>query len=85
MAVKEIAVLDSKATALVRTIVGGNVELVEASVSPATTQVVETPDTGKAFSKVTVAAVTSSIDANIVAENIKSGVTILGVEGTYTG
>lgn len=34
---------------------------------------------------VSVAAVTSAIDANITAENIKSGVTILGVEGTYTG
>ena len=34
---------------------------------------------------VTVNAVTAAIDANIVAGNIKSGVTILGVEGTYTG
>ena len=34
---------------------------------------------------VTVNAVTSAIDDNIVAGNIKSGVTILGVEGTYTG
>ena len=33
---------------------------------------------------VTVNAVTSSIDSNIVAENIKDGVTILGVTGTYT-
>lgn len=33
----------------------------------------------------TVAAVTSSIDSNIVAENIKLGITILGVTGTYTG
>lgn len=37
------------------------------------------------FSPITVAAVTAAIDENIVAENIKSGVTILGVEGTYTG
>lgn len=37
------------------------------------------------FSPITVAAVTAAIDANIIAENIKSGVTILGVEGTYTG
>lgn len=34
---------------------------------------------------VTVKAVTAAIDENIVAGNIKSGVTILGVEGTYTG
>ena len=33
---------------------------------------------------VTVAAVTAAIDENIVAENIKDGVTILGVTGSYT-
>ena len=33
----------------------------------------------------TIGAVTSSIDSNIQAENIKAGVTILGVTGTYTG
>ena len=85
MSVKEIAILDSKAVALLRTVVGSNVELEEVSVNPATTQVIETPEEGKAFSKVTVAAVTSAIDENIAAGNIKSGVTILGVEGTYTG
>lgn len=37
------------------------------------------------FKKVTVKGVTAAIDENIVAGNIKSGVTILGVEGTYTG
>ena len=35
------------------------------------------------LSTVTINAVTSSIDSNIVAENIKGGVTILGVTGTY--
>lgn len=44
-----------------------------------------TPTTGKVFDEVIVNAVTAAIDANIVAENIKAGVTILGVEGTYTG
>lgn len=34
---------------------------------------------------VTVNAVTAAIDENIVAANIKSGVTILGVTGTYDG
>lgn len=34
---------------------------------------------------VTVSAVTATIDENIVAANIKSGVTILGVTGTYDG
>lgn len=33
----------------------------------------------------TISAVTSAIDSNIRAENIKRGVTILGVEGTYDG
>ena len=37
------------------------------------------------LSSVTVAAVTAAIDENIVAGNIKSGVTILGVTGSYTG
>ena len=34
---------------------------------------------------VTVNPVTASIDANLIPENIKAGVTILGVEGTYQG
>lgn len=34
---------------------------------------------------VTVNAVTAAIDDNIVAGNIKDGVTILGVTGSYTG
>lgn len=37
------------------------------------------------FDGVTVYGVTSSIDANITAENIKDGVTILGVTGNYQG
>ena len=41
------------------------------------------PYTG--FGSVSVNAVTASIDSNIVAGNIKSGVTILGVQGTYAG
>lgn len=37
------------------------------------------------YSPVNVSAVTSSIDANITAGNIKDGVTILGVTGNYSG
>jgi len=37
------------------------------------------------YTSVTVNAVTSSIDQNIAAGNIKDGVTILGVTGTYEG
>lgn len=37
------------------------------------------------YNEVNVEAVNSSIDANIIDSNIKAGVTILGVVGTYTG
>lgn len=37
------------------------------------------------YKPVTVSAVTSSIDSNIKAANIKNGVKILGVTGTYSG
>lgn len=53
------------------------------TVSPTTSQQDITADTGyDALSRVTVNAVTSSIDANIQAGNIKSGVSILGVNGS---
>ena len=44
-----------------------------------------TATSGKTLRKVTVAAVTAAIDDNITAGNIKDGVTILGVTGTYDG
>lgn len=54
------------------------------TVSPSTEEVVVRPDIGyTGLSKVTINAVTSEIDANIKPENIKYGVTILGVTGTY--
>lgn len=56
-----------------------------ANVTPTTSAQTLTPDNGHAYKKVEVSAVTAAIDANIAAGNIKSGVTILGVEGTYTG
>lgn len=53
------------------------------SATPTTSQQVIEPDNDKdGLSSVTVAAVTSAIDANIAAGNIKEGVTILGVQGT---
>lgn len=61
--------------------------LEETNVTPATTAVeVVATGAGKiGLSKVTVAAVTAAIDANIKAENIKKDVVILGVTGTYEG
>ena len=53
--------------------------------TPATSKVTVEPDEGKVLTKVEVSAVTAAIDANIIPGNIKSGVTILGVEGTYEG
>lgn len=54
--------------------------------TPSTSQQVITADNNyQGLSQVTVSAVTSAIDADIVAGNIKSGVNILGVVGTYTG
>lgn len=55
------------------------------SATPTTSEqeIVATTSGKIGLSKVTVAAVTSAIDSNIVAENIKNGVTILGVQGTY--
>ena len=53
--------------------------------TPTTSQQTINATSGKYMTSVTVAAVTSSIDANITAGNIKSGTTILGVTGTYAG
>lgn len=55
-------------------------------VTPTTSAQTITPSTGyDGIGQVNVSAVTSSIDANITAGNIKNGVTILGVTGTMTG
>ena len=54
----------------------------EFDVQPTTTDQRITPREGYAFGGGTVRAVTSEIDNNIKPENIKEGVTILGVEGT---
>lgn len=56
------------------------------TVTPTTSSQTVTPDQNHTgLSSVTVSAVDSTIDANITASNIKSGVEILGVEGTYEG
>lgn len=54
--------------------------------TPKTTSQTITPSKGyDGLASITVDEVTADIDANIVEGNIKSGVTILGVTGTYTG
>lgn len=55
------------------------------SVTPTTSaQSLTVPSGYSGYGTVSVGAVTSSIDSNIVAGNIKSGVSILGVTGTLT-
>ena len=54
-------------------------------ITPTTSLQTITADTGKVLGTVKVKAVTAAIDENIIAGNIKSGVTILGVTGNYTG
>ena len=55
------------------------------NVQPSTAEQTITPTEGSVFSSGTVHAVTSSIDSNIQPENIKEGVSILGVAGTLSG
>lgn len=63
--------------------VGGEITLQEKSVSPTTNeQQVKADNEYDGLSKVVVEAVTSEIDSNIQSSNIKSGISILGVEGT---
>ena len=63
-----------------------NIDTVDAqakTVTPTTSQQIIEPDQNyNALSSVTVNAVTSAIDGNIQSDNIKSGVTILGVAGS---
>lgn len=58
-------------------------ELQDKIIAPTTSQqVVTADDSYDGLNQVTVEAVTASIDSDIKAENIKSGVSILGVTGT---
>lgn len=64
---------------------GGNAKPEETfDVQPTTAEQTITPTAGSVFSGGTVHAVTKEIDNNIVPENIKEGVSILGVVGTLS-
>lgn len=63
---------------------GGTIDSL--TITPTTSQQTITASGGvDGYSPITVNAVTSSIDNNITAGNIKSGVSILGVTGNYSG
>lgn len=63
---------------------GEPISFQEKTVEPTTLSQVVTPDAGyDGLSKVNIGAVTASIDPNILAENIKKNISILGVTGTY--
>lgn len=65
---------------------GGSAVIDSLSITPTTSAQTITASGGvDGYSPINVSAVTSSIDANIQAENIKNGVTILNVTGNYTG
>lgn len=66
---------------------GGSAPVIEElNVTPTTSaQTITAPRGTDGYSPVNVSAVTSAIDANIVAENIKKDVSILGVIGSYEG
>lgn len=78
---------NADAIADIATVAGSVVaHLEDKTVTPSTSKQTITAGTGyNGLGTVTVSAVTAAIDSNIKAANIKSGVTILGVEGTYTG
>lgn len=60
--------------------------LVTKTITPAaTTQTIIPEEDTDGYSTITVEAVTANIDSDIQANNIKSGVEILGVTGTYEG
>ena len=71
----------------IATVAGDKVaKLTTKTITATTSKQTVTPSSSyNGFSSVTVNAVTAAIDDNIVAGNIKSGVTILGGEGTYSG
>ena len=86
---ESIAATNADAIANIAAVAAGAVApaLQDRAITPTTSEltVTKTSDSYYGLGTVTVHAVTAKIDQNIVAENIKSGVTILGVTGSYSG
>lgn len=77
---------DTYAPAILAISGGGSGVLDTLSVTPSTQAQSITPPAGTdGYNRVNVSAVDASIDSNIVAGNIKNGVSILGVTGEYSG
>lgn len=71
----------------IRQISGGSEPVLDSvNITPSTVSQTITPPTGTdGYNEINVDAVDNTIDANIVAENIKNGVQILGITGNYSG
>lgn len=76
---------DSDVQELIQAGGGGGGTGVDLTVTPSTSTTTYTPSSGTYYKKVVAEGVTPSIDANIDPANIKEGVSILGVTGTYVG
>lgn len=65
---------------------GGSSQIESLNVTPTTSaQIITAPSGIDGYNPINVSAVTSNIDNNIIAENIKKDVTILGITGNYEG
>lgn len=71
----------------IRQISGGSEPVLDSvNITPSTVSQTITPPAGTdGYNEINVDAVDNTIDANIVAENIKNGVQILGITGNYSG
>lgn len=71
----------------IRQISGGSEPVLDSvNITPSTVSQTITPPTGTdGYNRINVGAVDNTIDANIVAGNIKNGVQILGITGNYSG
>lgn len=86
---ESVAATNADAIANIAAVASGAVApaLQDRTINPSTSKqtVKKTSNSYYGLGTVTVNAVTAAIDENIVAGNIKSGVTILGVTGSYSG